>query len=48
MAAAALPAGTADRALDEDLTIAQDLLPRLAQFAGPLAAGEPSATAARG
>jgi histidine ammonia-lyase len=42
LAAAALPAGTADRALDHDLTIAQELLPRLAEFAG-----EPGASAAR-
>jgi histidine ammonia-lyase len=42
LAAAALPAGTADRALDRDLAVAQDLLPRLAGFAGPLPAAEPA------
>ena len=35
-AAQALPAETADRALDEDLTIAQGLLPALAKLAGAL------------
>ena len=35
LAAAALPPGTADRALDTDLAAAQRLLPAFAAFAGP-------------
>jgi histidine ammonia-lyase len=48
LASAALPAATADRALDRDLTVAQGLLARLAAFAGAAAAREPGATAAGG
>jgi histidine ammonia-lyase len=39
LAAAALPPGTADRALDTDMAAAQRLLPALAAFAGPSTAG---------